>query len=88
MGDQSATPNPIPFWNGIGEPPQMLSEFSSTVEELLGGPVDDLLAQPTTTADANTAVIALAAVASHPAPAPAPSEDVSLAHAMLNLPSY
>jgi hypothetical protein len=26
----------------------MLSEFSSTVEELLGGPVDDLLAQPTT----------------------------------------
>ena len=48
MGDQSATPSPIPFWNGIGEPPQMLSEFSSTVEELLGGPVDDLLAQPTT----------------------------------------
>jgi hypothetical protein len=36
MGDQSASPNPIPLWSGIGEPHQMSSESNNPFEDLVG----------------------------------------------------
>jgi hypothetical protein len=74
MGDQSASPNPIPLWSGIGEPHQMSSESSNPFEDLVGVSVDEFLAQPTTAANA-------AGAACHSAPPP--PADAELANAML-----